>query len=81
MLVIDPETCIDCGVCEPECPAGAIAFDLDAAPRWRELNRVYASQWPVIQDRKQAPQDADSWRGVPGKFERFFDAAAAADAA
>ena len=76
MLVIDPHACIDCGVCEPECPARAIAFDLDAEPRWRELNRHYAGQWPPIHASRPAPADADSFRGLPGKFERFFDAGA-----
>ena len=27
MLVIDPDQCIDCGVCEPECPIDAIQAD------------------------------------------------------
>jgi ferredoxin len=72
MLVIDPAACIDCGVCEPECPAGAIAFDLEAEPRWRELNRRYAARWPTIHAPKAPPPDADEFRGLPGKFERFF---------
>ena len=77
MLVIDPGACIDCGVCEPECPAGAIAFDLDAQPRWRELNRRYAAVWPPIAAPKPPPADADRYLGQAGKFERFFDAGAA----
>jgi ferredoxin len=72
MLVIDPHACIDCGVCEPECPVQAIAFDVQAQPHWRELNRRYASLWPVIDAKKPPPPDADAFRGIPGKFERFF---------
>lgn len=78
MLVIDPDACIDCGVCEPQCPAGAIAFDLQAAPRWRALNREYAARWPVIRAPRPAPADADAFRALPGKYERYFDGAPAA---
>src|SRR5579875_2237504 len=47
MLVIHPDECIDCGVCEPECPVEAIIPDSEpAAERWLELNRQYASLWP-----------------------------------
>src|ERR1700738_1119080 len=49
MLVIHPEECIDCGVCEPECPVDAIKAD--SAPgmeKWLELNREYSLKWPQI---------------------------------
>src|SRR5579871_5897520 len=47
MLVIHPDECIDCGVCEPECPAEAILPDSDdRATAWGEHNRQYAGQWP-----------------------------------
>ncbi|WP_038203253.1 ferredoxin FdxA [Xenophilus azovorans] len=78
MLVIDPEVCIDCGVCEPECPAQAIAFDLQAGPRWREINRRFAAEWPAITAARPAPPDAEAHRGLPGKLERFFPEGAAA---
>lgn len=77
MLVIDPAVCIDCGVCEPECPAGAIAFDMDAAPRWRDLNRRLAAEWPVITSPRPAPPDAERFRDEADKFDRYFDGAAA----
>ena len=49
MLVIDPERCIDCGVCVPECPAEAIVPDhAEGAEKWVEFNRNYASQWPIL---------------------------------
>jgi len=77
MLVIDPAVCIDCGVCEPECPAQAIVFDQQAGARWSEINRRFASQWPVIAAARPAPPDADAHRNLPGKLERFFPEAAA----
>jgi ferredoxin len=73
MLVIHPEECIDCGVCEPECPVEAILPDSDAkSESWIELNREYAEKWPNITRKGEAPEDADEWRDVSGKFEKFF---------
>jgi len=73
MLVIDPEACIDCGNCIPECPADAIVrdFDADAAP-WLALNAHYAAIWPNITDRKAPPADADAHKSETGKFARYF---------
>ena len=49
MLVIHPDECIDCGVCEPECPADAIRPDTESdSEKWVEFNRKYAELWPVI---------------------------------
>ena len=43
MLVIKPDECIDCGVCEPECPIDAIVPDTDAGnEKWLELNTKYS---------------------------------------
>ncbi|WP_119420674.1 ferredoxin FdxA [Desertibaculum subflavum] len=73
MLVIHPDECIDCGVCEPECPAEAILPDTDqVATKWAELNRDYATKWPNITRKKDAPADADEFKGVEGKFDKFF---------
>jgi ferredoxin len=72
MLVIDPEACIDCGVCEAECPAGAILPDSLVEPRWVALNAKYAPAWPVIRSRGRPFADADAWSGVSGKFEAHF---------
>jgi ferredoxin len=73
MLVIKPDECIDCGVCEPECPAEAIIPDTDpGAEKWTEVNRQYAEQWPNITRKKDAPADADEFKGVPDKFEKLF---------
>ena len=73
MLVIHPDECIDCGVCEPECPAEAIVSDSDSqGPAWVELNRAYARQWPNITRKGEPPPDADEWKGAAEKFKRFF---------
>jgi ferredoxin len=73
MLVINPDECIDCGVCEPECPAEAIIPDTDArAEAWLEMNRSYSANWPNITRKKAAPADADEYKGVEGKFDKFF---------
>jgi ferredoxin len=73
MLVIHPNECIDCGVCEPECPAGAIRPDTDAdARKWLELNAQYSLVWPNISEKKEALSDADAFEGVEEKFEKYF---------
>jgi ferredoxin len=72
MLVIHPDECIDCGVCEPECPAEAIVPDSDdKASAWVELNRTYSTQWPNITRKGEAPADADEWKDKPGKKDLF----------
>ena len=76
MLVINPDECIDCGVCEAECPAEAILPESDNLLKWVELNREYAAKWPNLTAKKASPADADSFKGVKGKFEKFFDASA-----
>ncbi|MBY0354557.1 MAG: ferredoxin family protein [Rickettsiales bacterium] len=72
MLVINPDECIDCGVCEPECPAEAIHPESEELLKWVEVNREYANQWPVITKKKDAPADADDFLGKAGKFEAHF---------
>ena len=72
MLVIHPDECIDCGVCEPECPAEAIQPEDEDNLKWLEVNREFAEKWPVITTKKDAPADADEFKGVEGKFEKFF---------
>jgi ferredoxin len=67
-LVINPDECIDCGVCEPECPAEAILPDTEArATEWVETNRKYAAEWPNITRKGTPPTDAEEWTGKPGK--------------
>ena len=67
-LAIHPDECIDCGVCEPECPAEAIVPDSDdRAAEWVEINRTFATQWPNITRKGESPADADEWKDKPGK--------------
>jgi len=71
MLVIDPEECIDCTLCEPECPVEAICSE-DEIPEGQEefleLNAELSQNWPVITEAKDAPVDADDWREVKDKL-------------
>jgi ferredoxin len=63
-LVIDPEECIDCTLCEPECPVEAI-FPEDDLPagqeKFIELNAELSLKWPVITEIKEPPADAKEW--------------------
>ena len=69
MLVIHPDECIDCGVCEPECPADAIKPDTDSGHEtWLKLNAELAEQWPVIDEQIDPPADADQWLGKQNKW-------------
>ena len=73
MLVIHPDECIDCGVCEPECPADAIKADTESnLEKWLELNTKFADIWPNITIKKEAPADADDFLNTEGKFEDHF---------
>ena len=73
MLVINPNECIDCGVCEPECPAEAILPDTeDGLEKWLELNAKYAEVWPNITQKKVPLPDADAHKGEEDKFEKYF---------
>ena len=73
MLVIHPDECIDCGVCEPECPAEAIVPDTESGlDQWLELNTKFASAWPNITIKRDPPPDAKEFDGVTGKLEKFF---------
>ena len=72
MLVINPDECIDCGVCEPECPADAIKPESDNLIKWLEVNREYATKWKNITAKKDALPEAEEFKGVANKFEQFF---------
>jgi ferredoxin len=72
MLVINPDECIDCGVCEPECPAEAIFPDSAAGlESWLKLNAEYAAVWPNIALKRPEPMDAKAFDGVAGKVQYF----------
>ena len=69
-LVIDPDECIDCTLCEPECPAEAI-FSEEELPAGQEeflqVNAELAKKWPVIAEKGTPPADAKDWDGKPDK--------------
>ena len=78
-LVINPDECIDCGVCQPECPVDAIVPDMDLKDdeldRWTEINKKYSLIWPVITEKKDALEKAEDFDGVESKFEKYFSEA------
>ena len=70
MLVIDPEECIDCTLCVPECPVEAIFAEDDVPPAQREwipINAELSKAWKPFVERKPAPADADEWAKVKEK--------------
>jgi ferredoxin len=70
MLVIKADECIDCALCEPECPVDAIKSEdevSDAQKEFIALNIELAEIWPNINKKKPAPADADSWQDKPNK--------------
>ena len=72
MLVIDPDECIDCTLCEPECPVEAIMSEDDVPEDMQNfiaLNAELSREWPVINEMKDAPPDADEWKDKPDKLQ------------
>ncbi len=71
-LAIDPEECIDCTLCEPECPVDAI-YSEDELPadqeHFLEINERLSKKWPVLTAQKEAPEDAAEWEGVSDKLQ------------
>lgn len=73
MLVIHPEECIDCGLCEPECPVKAICAQDDLPEKHKDyylaLNERLSKQWPTITKRKDPLVDAEKWKEKKGKLQ------------
>jgi len=74
-LAINPDECIDCGVCVPECPAEAIVADVDLPEnereKWDKINRE-VSGWGInIVEQKDPMLDYEKWDGVPNKYEEL----------
>jgi len=71
-LVINPFACIDCGLCEPECPVNAI-YQEDEVPEEQqvfiELNEELSDVWPIITEKCEVPADASEWDGVTNKLD------------
>ena len=71
-LVINPDECIDCSLCEPECPIEAIVSEDDLNDdnkHFLDLNKRLSSKWPIITELKEAPVDAKDWEGKENKLE------------
>ena len=77
-LVIDPEVCIDCALCIPECPVEAI-FEEKNLPEdmkdYIEINARLATQWPVLTEQKDPLPDSDDWADVPDKRQWLVETA------
>ncbi|MCP5411421.1 MAG: ferredoxin family protein [Alphaproteobacteria bacterium] len=72
MLVINPDECIDCGVCLVECPVDAILQDSEGgAEMWLQLNARYSKIWPNIVMKGEPPADANRWAGAINKLNLF----------
>ena len=72
-LVIHPDECIDCGGCEPECPAEAIKPDTEPGlDKWLKLNADFSESWPNLTIKKEPLPEAEEMDGVENKFEKFF---------
>jgi len=71
-IAIDPEECIDCSLCEPECPIDAICAE-DEIPEGQEhfleLNEELCKDWPVLTEMIATPEDAKEWEGKPDKLQ------------
>ncbi|WP_085316267.1 ferredoxin FdxA [Derxia lacustris] len=70
-LVIDPEECIDCAVCIPECPVNAIFAEEDVPQdqlAFVALNAELAKSWPSITRQHDALPDHKEWANVPDKL-------------
>lgn len=70
-LAINPDECIDCAVCVPECPVDAIVADNDATIDtifWTDLNRKLSKKWPNITKRKEPLPDHADWKDKPNKL-------------
>jgi ferredoxin len=71
MLIIDPDECIDCAVCIPECPVNAIYAEEDLPADQQHmtaLNAELTPKWKTITKRKAPPADADDWKEKTGKL-------------
>src|SRR5688572_13981949 len=74
MVVINPEECIDCGVCEPECPIDAIKPELPELIDFIEVAKEFSQKWPNITETKDPLPDADLYKEENNKFVKYIKA-------
>ena len=76
MLVINPDECIDCGVCEPECPIDAIKPDTDEnvkdMEKWLLLNKKFSALWPNISKKKDPMPEHEKFKNIKDKYDKHF---------
>ena len=73
MLVIKPDECIDCGVCEPECTEDAIKSDQDPEGEgWVEFNKQWSEAWQVLDVQKQPMPEYEKHSGEADKLKKYF---------
>jgi ferredoxin len=75
-LVINPDECIDCALCEPECPANAIFSEEDLPSDQQDfiaINREYSQKWPGINQHVDPGHDPKEWDGVKPKRQYLED--------
>jgi ferredoxin len=73
-LIIDPEICVDCDLCVPECPVEAIFSEDNVPEKWahyKEMNEKLSQVLPTISEQKDALPDADEWKAVERKEEHL----------
>ena len=71
-LVISPDECIDCALCEPECPVEAIKSEdevPEAHQHYIKLNEELSMKWPNISVRKDPLPEAEDWKDATDKFQ------------
>ena len=76
-LAINPDECIDCGACVPECPVEAIYEESEVPDKWAdfiELNVKLASSWPTITARKDPMDTAEEYREKEDKLSELSEA-------
>ena len=74
MLVIDPDECIDCGVCVDECPVTAIFPEEEVPEKWEayiEINARLSQEWPTIEENKDAMDSAGESKDIEEKRDQL----------
>ena len=75
-IVIHPDECIDCGVCEPECPIDAIKADTDESvkdmDKWLLINKKFSAIWPNISKKKDPMNENEKYKNIKNKYDKHF---------